>query len=148
MLCYPPRAPGVDGDGATDRSHEFVLVHRKVRERIDVAATLAVLEALREAGFAFDVFGSFATWQADPRAREPADLDLRVPRDEAQLARMLDWLRVRGFALTLWGDPVIAPPDLATLDRHGYLRAERIDRAGALVRIDLVPVADDAAPRA
>lgn len=151
VLCYPRRdgdGPADAGDtpagdagaeaGRTDRTHEQVLVYRHVREAIDLAATAALLDAMRADGFDVVVHGSWAAWSRDPaNARPPGDLDLVVPRDEDALRRLVAWLLARGFDGTFWGEPLAAPPDLATLARHHYLRAERRARDGGLIRVDL-----------
>jgi hypothetical protein len=159
VLCYPPRddamesedatsgaAPGNDSDQAidramrNDRTHEYALIYRKHRPAIDIERTRAMLARLREEGFAFEVHGSFLAWiETDPPgvARRPADLDLWVPDDAAHWTRLLRHLRGLGFRLTLWGEPVNADVALDSLRRHVYLRAERVDGDGAVVRIDL-----------
>ena len=43
----------------------------------------------------------------------------------------------RGFSLRSWSDPVALPLRLDAYRGRHYFRAERIDRAGALVRLDL-----------
>lgn len=138
LLCYArePR-PLAPADPATDRSHEYALVFQKQRERICLDSTCETLQALREAGFAFALHGSFAQWLAEPGARAPADADLLLPDDQPEFDRLLWWLHERGFELTLWGEPLHPPLRLPRLREHWYLRAQRRDRLGRLVRLDL-----------
>lgn len=141
VLCYPRNGaqPLAPGQTRSDRSHEYALIFQKRREPIDLAGTAQLLAALRTEGFDYALYGSYPAWLADPAAaaRLPGDVDLLLPRDPGQLQRLLDWLRARGFALSLWGEPLAAPPTLAVLDAHHYLRAERRDRGGGLLRVDL-----------
>ncbi|MDL5367149.1 DNA methyltransferase [Xanthomonas sp. NCPPB 2654] len=148
VLCYPRDSAQAlaPGDARSDRSHEYALIFQKRREPIDLPGTAHLLAALLEDGFDYALYGSYPDWLADPAAaaRLPGDVDLLLPRDPGQLQRLLDWLRARGFALSLWGEPLASPPTLAVLDAHHYLRAERRDRGGGLLRVDLSlqPAAD------
>ncbi|SDY41643.1 Methyltransferase domain-containing protein [Lysobacter sp. yr284] len=145
LLCYArePR-PLAPGDASTDRSHEYALVFQKQRERVCLDSTADELQALREAGFAFALYGSYPRWLAEPGAPEPADADLLLPDDQAEFDRLLWWLHERRYELTLWGEPVHPPLRLPRLREHWYLRAQRRDRLGRLVRLDL-SLADQAA---
>ncbi|MEI2428792.1 DNA methyltransferase [Lysobacter yananisis] len=145
LLCYArdPRALA-PGDASTDRSHEYALVFQKQRERICLDSTGDELQALREAGFAFELHGSYPRWLAAPDARAPADADLLLADDQAEFDRLLWWLHERRYELTLWGEPVYPPLRLPRLREHWYLRAQRRDRLGRLVRLDL-SLADQAA---
>lgn len=150
VLCYAaPAADRGHACSATNRSHEYALVYQHRRPAIDLAATQALLQAMADAGMQFDVFGSFQQWQAQGACADghvPSDADLALPPDLAQLERMLTFLDARGFALSLWGEPVVPPVSVETVRRHHYLRAERVGRDGGLVRIDLSIAAPDAAP--
>ena len=148
VLCYPPRPaaqPATDDAVAseqarTDRSHEYALVYRKARPRIDIERGRSELQAMRDAGFAFRVHGGFAAWQhADPGgdARPPADIDLEVPADDARLQALLRWLVARGYRLQLWDEPVDASLPLQRVIERHYVRAERIDRDGERMRFDI-----------
>lgn len=141
VLCYPrDRVQALaPGDTRSDRSHEYALVFQKRREPIDLPGSAQLLAALRADGFDYAVYGSYPAWLADPAAaaRPPGDVDLLLPRDPGQLQRLADWLRERGFVLSLWGEPLAAPLTLALLEAHHYLRAERRDRGGGLLRVDL-----------
>ncbi|MGH8080717.1 MAG: DNA methyltransferase [Lysobacter sp.] len=141
LLCYPraaeTRAPG---DTRTDRSHEYALVLQKSRETVCLASTAAELQAIRAAGFDFELFGSFAHWlqHGDAEtARPPADADLLLPDDEVRFNQLLHWLHERHYELSLWGEPVRPPVRIDRLRAHWYLRAQRRDRLGRLVRLDL-----------
>lgn len=141
VLCYPPRPSGVlpSDAGRTDRSHEYALVYRKARPRIDIERARRELQAMRDAGFAFHVHGSFAAWEhTDPDSvQPPSDIDLHVPADEARLQALLHWLTTRGYRLQLWDEPVDASVPLQRVIERHYVRAERMDMDGALMRIDI-----------
>lgn len=144
ILCYPPRPVAADATPSdpdrTDRSHEYALVYRKARSRIDIEGGRSELQAMRAAGFAFEVYGSFAPWQhADPGdgERPPSDIDLAVPADEARLQALLRWLMARGYRLQLWDEPVDASVPMQRVIQQHYLRAERIDIDGRLMRVDI-----------
>lgn len=137
VLLYPHESDETHADGRTDRRHEYALVFRKQRERIDLQATAALLDALREQGHAFTLLGSFARWQQDPQGTPPADADIRTDADPQRLNALLQWLREKGFALTSWGDPVDLPLHLDSYRGRYYFRADRIDSRGALTRLDI-----------
>ncbi|WP_225785053.1 DNA methyltransferase [Xenophilus sp. Marseille-Q4582] len=124
-------------DARSNRSHEYALIARKHRERVDLLATAALLQALRAEGHRFIVFGSFARWLRDPASARPADADLQVAPDEAALGALMRSLALRGFSLRCWGDPVHLPLKLDAWRGRHYFRAERIDREGAVIRLDL-----------
>lgn len=129
--------PAAPMDARSNRSHEYALIARKRRETVDLAATAALLDALRAEGHRFTVFGSFARWLQDPASVTPADADLRIAPDDVELDALLQSLARRGFSLRSWSDPVALPLRLDAYRGRHYFRAERIDRAGALVRLDL-----------
>jgi DNA methylase len=137
VLIYPHESEETDADARTDRRHEYALVFRKQRERIDLQATAALLDALRAHGHAFTLLGSFARWQQDPQGTPPADADIRTDADPQRLNALLQWLGAQGFALTSWGDPVALPLHLDSYRGRYYFRADRIDSRGALVRLDI-----------
>lgn len=141
LLCYRREARTLaSADSATDRSHEYALVLQKSRETTCIASTLAELDAMRAAGFAFGLYGSFARWLEDGdahSARPPADADLLLPDDEIRLNDLLYWLHERDYELSLWSEPVRPPVRLERLRAHHYLRAQRRDRLGRRVRLDL-----------
>jgi hypothetical protein len=137
VLVYPHDDEKNESDARTDRRHEYALVFRKQRERIDLQASAALLDALRTQGHAFTLLGSFARWQQDPQGTPPADADIRVDADPQRLDALLQWLRGQGFALTSWGDPVALPLHLDRYRGRYYFRADRFDNRGALIRLDI-----------
>ncbi|MEJ1170248.1 DNA methyltransferase [Variovorax sp. CCNWLW235] len=137
VLVYPHEGHDSESDAHTDRRHEYALVFRKRRERIDLQTTAALLDALRADGHAFTLFGSFSRWQQDPQGTVPADADIRVDGDPERLDALLRWLREHGFSVTNWGDPVAAPLHLDTYRGRHYFRADRVDANGALIRLDI-----------
>jgi DNA methylase len=153
VLCYPPRSDAPQDDAnampnsdrniaekPSDRTHEYALIYRKRRASIDIERTRALLAALRDAMFDVEVHGSFSAWThatpADAVPR-PHDLDLWVSEEAIDWSRLLQCLCARGYRLTLWGEPVNTDVTLETVRAHGYLRAERIDADGGMVRLDL-----------
>ncbi len=164
VICYPPRIDAAkreatehDADAAdhdfgndaamqSDRTHEYALIYRKRRPAIDIERTRALLCTLRAAGFEVAVHGSFAAWVIDTppdASRAPHDLDLWVPDDPCAWSALLRWLQAEGYRFTLWGEPTNPDVTLDTLRASEYLRAERIDRDGSAVRVDLSLRADD-----
>ncbi|MFM9928018.1 DNA methyltransferase [Variovorax sp. H27-G14] len=139
VLVYPhaEEATADEASAHTDRRHEYALVFRKQRECIDLQATSELLNALRAQGHGFTLIGSFARWLADPQGTPPADADIRVDADPQRLDALLQWLRGQGFSLTSWGEPVGLPLHLDSYRGRFYFRADRIDRNGALVRLDI-----------
>ncbi|CAA2109031.1 DNA methyltransferase [Variovorax paradoxus] len=137
VLVYPHAGENDTATSHTDRRHEYALVFRKERERIDLQATSGLLDALRAHGHAFTLIGSFARWLADPQGTPPADADIRVEADAQRLDALLRWLRGEGFSITSWGDPVALPLHFNGYRGRHYFRAERIDSRGALVRLDI-----------
>lgn len=158
VICYPPRidatirdATGHDAEAASidfgndaemhsDRTHEYALIYRKRRPAIDVERTRALLRTLRATGFEVAVHGSFVAWMNDtpPDAKQfPNDLDLWVPDDARAWSALLRWLHAEGYRFTLWGESINSDVTLDTLRAHEYLRAERIERDGSALRVDL-----------
>lgn len=149
VLCYPPREDAtserttesdpLDAAMRNDRTHEYALIYRKRRPPIDLERTRAFLYALREAGFEAAIHGSFVPWaegDAPEGTRRPNDLDLWIRDDPVAWSALLHWLRARGFRLSVWGEPATAETRLETLRKRHFLRAERIDGDGAVVRVD------------
>lgn len=144
ILLYPEReaasTPTSDDPTRTDRTHEYALVFRKRRPRIDVAEGRGILRRLRGEGFEFEIVGSFRPWMEDApatSARPPSDIDLVVPDDAERLRALLQRLEGQSFRFSLWGDPVNADVRPETVRAHHYLRAERLSPDGALLRIDI-----------
>lgn len=138
ILLYPkPIQPLPVLSSRSDRSHEYALILRKHRSSLELQAALALLHALRDASFEFAVYGSFAAWLKDGNARPPADLDLLVPPEEISLNALLGWLQARHFRLSCWQKPLSLPIRLADYRGRYYFRAERRDRQGQVLRLDL-----------
>jgi hypothetical protein len=137
VLVYPHDGEEAGSDMRTDRRHEYALVFRKQRERIDLQGTGALLDAMRAEGHSFTLLGSFARWLHDPQGTPPADADIRVDANPQRLDALLQWLRARGFALTSWGEPVPLPLHFDSYRDRYYFRADRIDSNGALIRLDI-----------
>jgi SAM-dependent methyltransferase len=145
VLLYPARevVPSIDVDPArTDRSHEYALVFRKRRPRLDIDGALALLRRLRDEGHDLRVHGGFLPWQdGDPAAGTPlpSDVDAYVTADPERFRALLQALVRLGFRLSLWGDPVNADVHPDTVRRHHYLRAERLQGDGRWIGVDLSP---------
>ncbi len=142
MLCYQRPAQALPaGASHSNRSHEYALVFQKRRQRSDLAQAAEVLDALRAAGFAFALHGSYARWLLAPEQVPdgPGDVDLQVVGGQPQWDAITTWLQAHGFALSLWGEPCQAPVALSAVVAHHYLSAERITHDGRLLRLDLQP---------
>ncbi|MDQ0081798.1 SAM-dependent methyltransferase [Variovorax boronicumulans] len=141
VLIYPHEEKATADSEAcaarTDRRHEYALVFRKQRARIDLEGTARLLDALRAQGHVFTLIGSFARWLHDPQGTPPADADIRVAPDPQRLDALLHELRNQGFALTSWDEPVALPLHFESYRGRYYFRAERIDSAGAMMRLDI-----------
>ncbi|WP_187395183.1 DNA methyltransferase [Pigmentiphaga aceris] len=76
--------------------------------------------------------------RADPSApREPNDIDLIVPPDEAELSRLMQRLERDGFRLESWNARVNAPVAIKALAYRYYFRARRVDQAGHAMQLDI-----------
>ncbi|SDJ39446.1 DNA methyltransferase [Pseudomonas indica] len=138
ILLYPkPVEPLPAFSSRSDRSHEYALIFRKQGSTLDTDDALTLLRALRDAGFAFAIYGSFATWLTSTSAQPPADVDLLVAPDEDRLNALLGWLQAHHFRLSCWQQSLTLPIALADYRGRYYFRAERLDRSGGLLRLDL-----------
>lgn len=141
VLCYPERAPDYSREaGQTTRAHEYALVYEKRREVVDLTGTQAVLEAIAQGGFEYELFGSFKAWReagSPGGGLLPADADLVLPPHQDRLDALLRWLCDQGFELSLWGEPVAPRIDLKTWRTHHYVRADLRRNDGSLIRLDL-----------
>ena len=155
VLLYPsrprPPAEGVaDPAMQTDRSHEYALVFRKCRPKLDIEGGRALVHALRRDGHVIEVHGSFLPWmgeggEAGPDTgdtpasppRLPGDIDVHADGDPLRLRALLSRLVELGFRLSLWGEPVNADVHPDTIRRHHYVRAERLLGDGRVVRLDV-----------
>ena len=144
MLIYDrahdPARVGAGGVSATNRAHEYALVCRKQARGFDVDAGMALLRALAQDGFEFVVYGSFADHAAgrasDP-SREPNDIDVLVPPDEAELSRLMQRLESDGFRIESWNARISPPISMAALAYRYYVRARRVDQHGNSLQLDV-----------
>jgi len=144
MLIYDrahdPARLGAGGLSATNRAHEHALVCRKQARGMDVDAGLALLRALAQDGFAFAVYGSFADHVAgrvsDP-SREPNDIDVVVPPDEAELSRLMQRLESEGFRIESWNAHIQPPVSMTAMAYRYYFRARRVDQYGDSLQLDV-----------
>ena len=137
ILLYP-KTPQVLEPFASqsDRSHEYALIFRKAPQPQDLDGGLDLLRELQRQGVAFRVFGGFGRWLQDGKT-QPNDIDLLLPADEANLNALLAALQDQGFQLSSWREPVQLPVRLADYSGRYYFRAERYDRQGRQLRLDL-----------
>ncbi|WP_257388475.1 site-specific DNA-methyltransferase [Tahibacter caeni] len=125
------------GAWQSNRSHEYALIAEVRREPLDVAAALALWQELKSAGHVAELRGSLARRLAGDLGVTPVDMDLKIDFDVAALHALLQFLAERGFALRCWQAPLRLPADLAALrDRH-YVRAERLERDGRRLVVDV-----------
>lgn len=141
VLCYSVESSPLAHRGTvTNRSHEYALIYQKQRERVDLIGTLQVLQTLAAEGFVYRLYGSFAQWLdagMPAEGRLPADADLLIPPQQESFDAVLSWLEDRGFELSVWGEAVAPPLPLRLLQERYYLRAQRRQNDGSLVRLDL-----------
>jgi len=139
VLLYPSRKlRGGDDPGTSDRSHEYALVLRKHSEPVDAESAVQLLRNLHDAGLDFAMHGSFATWWRNGgTGTAPGDIDLLFAPVGDDLARALAWLDATGFVLSHWGEPLTLPFAPALHPSRYAVRAERVDRNGGRLRIDL-----------
>lgn len=136
ILYDKPAAPLAPLTLASNRSHEFALVLRKARPKVDLEATAALLRDLAAQHHAFMVYGSFADWLRG-RVVVPADADLLVSPEETTINALLAALAERGFHLTSWGDPVALPLRMDQYRGRYYFRARRLGHAGSFMQLDI-----------
>jgi hypothetical protein len=141
-----PARVGSGGASATNRAHEYALVCRKQPRGLDVEAGRALLDALRQDGFDYLVYGSFATCLAPercagapPRLPMPPvnDIDLIIAPDDNEVSRLMRWFEQHGFRIESWNAQVRAPVSVAALAYRHYLRARRVDALGNDVQVDV-----------
>lgn len=138
LLLYPkPEQALLHLESGHDRSHEYALIFRKSPAGLDLEGALRLLRELQWQRLQFRVYGSFGRWLQSPARIQPNDIDLLLPADEANLNALLLALGQRGFALSSWREPVEPPLRLADYAGRYYFRAERTDREGRQLRIDL-----------
>lgn len=121
----------------SDRSHEYALILRNQADAPDPQQGLALLRAMQAAGLRFALFGSFAAWLEGDEQVQPADIDLLLPDDDAAINALLAWLQGQGFALSCWQQALALPVRLAEYRGRYYFRAERVQRGGERLRLDL-----------
>jgi hypothetical protein len=131
--CNTERAPA-----HANRAHEYVLVAQNEPQLIDLADSLACVQALAQQHGPCVVFGSFARWlRQGESAPRPADVDLMVAPDFDALARSCAWLEQQGFRLERWGAPMSAAALPAVGPSSHYVRARRLCADGRLCQLDL-----------
>jgi hypothetical protein len=126
ILIYDRQRPASPDATNTNRAHEYLLVARRDNPAIDLAAALAVLRDLAQAG-RFAVTGGLALRLVAPEAldRPPSDVDVLVPEVHEAIEPLVCRLQERGFAVTSWGEPVTSPFTPRLIDGRVYLRAIR-----------------------
>jgi len=126
ILTYDRQRPASPDASATNRAHEYLLVARRDDPAVDVAAALAVLRDLAQAG-RFAVTGGLALRLVAPEAldRPPSDVDVLVPEVREAIEPLVCRLQERGFAVTSWGEPVTGPLTPRLIAGRVYLRAIR-----------------------
>lgn len=125
------------GEWHSNRSHEYALIAEVRRETLDVAAAMALWHEIQAAGHAATLRGSLARRLAGDHGVVPADMDLKVDFDATKLQALLQFLVERGFALRCWQRPLRLPVDLEALRERDYIRAERLDRDGRRLVVDV-----------
>lgn len=125
------------GHWQSNRSHEYALIAEVRREPLDIAAALALWQEIQSAGHPALLRGSLARWLAGDRSVLPADMDLKVEFDLVAVPALLQFLVARGFALRCWQRPLNLPVDLLALRERDYVRAERLDRCGGRLVVDV-----------
>jgi hypothetical protein len=138
VLIYERSAAQVlPHDTTTNRAHEYALVCKKQSRAISPELAHQLLAELKQAGFRFEVYGSFAKWLQGERHVVPSDLDLLVPANDAQVSRLMQWLEANGFGIESWNAAFTPPVSVAALAYRHYFRARRIQRNGQSVQIDV-----------
>ena len=123
--------------GPSNRAHEYALICRKQAQAMDPEAARAILADMSAAGFAHQVYGSYARLLAGEPGTAPNDIDLLVPADEAAVSRLMQWLEARGFRIESWNAPAHAPVAIEALAYRHYFRARRLDQDGQALQIDI-----------
>lgn len=129
--------PSAESPSVGNRAHEYALIFRKGRPAMDVHATAALLQAMSQAGFQYEVYGSFAALQAGRSAKPAHDLDLLVPSNEAEVSRLLRWLESQGFRIESWNAPCSPPVSIEALAYRHYFRAKRLSPQGDELQVDI-----------
>lgn len=129
--------PLTESPSVGNRSHEYALIFRKRRPVMEVDAATALLQALSQAGFQHEVYGSFAALLAGRTATPAHDLDLLVPSDEAEVSRLLRWLEAQGFRIESWNAPCSPPVSIEALAYRHYFRAKRLSPEGDELQVDI-----------
>lgn len=130
-------APSAELPSVGNRAHEYALIFRKQRPEMDVQAACALLQALGQAGFRHEVYGSFAAYLAGHKDATAHDLDLLVPADEAEVSRLLRWMEAHGFRIESWNSPCSPPVSLNALAYRHYFRVRRLLPQGEELQVDI-----------
>ncbi len=120
----------------TNRSHEYALIARKHAAGIDLASARALLAEIVSRGFRLVVFGSLARVFSGETV-EAHDVDFLMPAVDSEVGGLLGFLKSREFELRCWEDPLDIPVALSDFHGRYYFRAQRMDRSGARLQIDV-----------
>lgn len=138
ILVYDKEATlSAESPSIGNRAHEYALIFRKRRPAMDVHAATALLQALTEAGFQHEVYGSFAAEVAGRTTTPAHDLDLLVPSDDAEVSRLLKWLEAQGFRIESWNAPCSPPVSIEALAYRHYFRAKQLSQQGDEMQVDI-----------
>lgn len=125
-----------------NRAHEYALILRKRRPPMNAHAAEALLQALQRAGFAYEVYGSYAAQRAGHTTAPANDLDLLVPPNETEVSRLLRWLESQGFRIESWNAPCSPPVSIDALAYRHYFRARRLSPQGEMLQVDVAVARD------
>lgn len=138
ILLYDKTAtPSAESPSVGNRAHEYALIFRKRRPAMDINAATALLQALSQAGFQHEVYGSFAAILAGRSTTPAHDLDLLVPSDDTEVSRLLRWLEVQGFRIESWNAPCSPPVSIEAMAYRHYFRAKRLSPQGDEMQVDI-----------
>lgn len=100
-------------------------------------AATALLQALNQAGFQYEIYGSFAAVHAGHSTKPAHDIDLLVPSDDTEVSRLLRWLEAQGFRIESWNAPCSPPVSIEALAYRHYFRARCLSSQGKELQVDI-----------